>query len=125
MKMASPSTADVVAVTGTTGYAASVIPFAISLAAVTGDLSKTLTDIVRSGGDTDTAGAIVGSIYGVRLGDRGLAANLADGVKSMPMVRDIATRYADIVERRRNQRLHADAHTCRPPFGRPPSRVPG
>lgn len=102
LKTPSPTTADVIAVTGTTGYVASVVPFAISLAAASRDTSEALTDVVRSGGDTDTAGAIVGSIHGVRLGVRGLPEDLADGVKTISVVRDVAAKFADIVEGRQN-----------------------
>jgi len=102
-RMASPSTADVIALTGSTGYAASVIPFAISLAAADGNLPETLSEIVRAGGDTDTACAIAGAMYGARLGRVGLPERMVDAVKSMPLVRDVAAKYADLVE----SRLHS------------------
>lgn len=93
--------ADVAAITGTTGYAGSVVPFALALGAESTDFAGVLTEVIRAGGDTDTAGAIVGAILGARLGGSALPRDLGGRVESMPTVRAVAEEYAGLVMSRR------------------------
>lgn len=88
----------IVEVTGRSGYAASVVPFAIVLAAEATDLVHLLTTVIRAGGDTDTAGSIAGQIVGARLGVGAIPSGVADGVMCLSAVRQVAESFASFVE---------------------------
>ena len=97
VKQQPEATSAIAAITGTTGYAASVVPFAVALGAGSVELASVLTEVVRAGGDTDTAGAIVGSILGARLGGGALPRDLVERVDSIVTVRALAEKYATLV----------------------------
>ena len=49
-----------------------------------GDFEKTLTSVLDCGGDTDTAGAIVGALAGAVVGDEGIPRRWIDGIVDWP-----------------------------------------
>ncbi|MEZ4445211.1 MAG: ADP-ribosylglycohydrolase family protein [Polyangiaceae bacterium] len=88
----------IVAVTERSGRAASVVPFAIAVAADATDLGSLLTAIVQAGGDTDTTGSIAGQILGARVGVGALPIALVEGVVDIALVRRVADEFAAFVE---------------------------
>ncbi|MCA9556071.1 MAG: ADP-ribosylglycohydrolase family protein, partial [Myxococcales bacterium] len=88
----------IVAVTERSGRAASVVPFAIAVAADATDLGSLLTAIVQAGGDTDTTGSIAGQILGARVGVGALPIALVEGVVDIALVRRVAGEFAAFVE---------------------------
>jgi hypothetical protein len=51
--------------------------------------------VLRCGGDTDTAGAIVGALAGAAVGERGIPREWLEGLRDWPRGRPLLTRLAD------------------------------
>ncbi len=60
-----------------------------------GDYRASLLSVLRCGGDTDTAGAIVGALAGVVVGEGGIPREWLEGLWDWPRGRPLLTRLAD------------------------------
>ncbi len=70
---------------GVTGYVYHTVPVAAyAWFRHFGDFEKTLTSVLDCGGDTDTAGAIVGALAGAVVGDEGIPRRWIDGIVDWP-----------------------------------------
>ncbi len=77
---------------GNTGYVADTVPLALTAAVHLRDLgfSPMLCEIIRCGGDTDTAGSIFGQIAGAYLGTVGVPGDLVQRFEDRDLVMGIA-----------------------------------
>jgi ADP-ribosylglycohydrolase len=80
------------------------------------DFAKGLRDIVRAGGDTDTAGAIYGGIAGARAGKRGIPKDWLSNIIEWPRTIDWMERLAEAT---------ANSGHDQAGFGTPAYFVPG
>lgn len=70
---------------GIGGYALHTLPFALAAWHTHhGDLSATLEAVIRAGGDTDTVGAVAGSLAALSVGCAGIDAGRVDGIADWP-----------------------------------------
>jgi ADP-ribosylglycohydrolase len=86
---------------GVSGYIYDTVPVALYcwLHSPT-DFRRTMEDVIRLGGDVDTAGAIVGGLVGATVGARGIPAEWIEGLAEWPMsVHWMRSLAASIAER--------------------------
>lgn len=84
---------------GVTGYVYHTVPVALyAWARHFGDFESTVTTVLKSGGDTDTVGAIAGALAGAGVGEAGIPADWRTGIlewpRGLPVLREIADRLA-------------------------------
>ena len=87
---------------GVTGYIYHTVPVVVyAWFQQGGDFRATLTAVLDCGGDTDTAGAIIGALAGALGGEDGIPADWRAGVvdwpRSLPLLRTLADRLAAAV----------------------------
>lgn len=70
-----------------TGFVLHTVPVAVFLATTAPDFAAALEAAVRLGGDTDTVGAIVGALAGVRFGPDAIPGDWLDGLWDWPVDR--------------------------------------
>lgn len=85
---------------GVSGFVMQTVPIALHIwLSHTEDYARALEIVVRSGGDTDTVGAIVGGLIGARVGEAGIPPAWRHGLWEWPRSRHwletLATRLAD------------------------------
>ena len=75
------------------------------------DLAKAIVDVVECGGDTDTTGAIVGSIVGANINGKKAPQAWIDGIVDFPrdvnFIEKISTQLAEVVKRKKSQKALA------------------
>lgn len=72
---------------GVTGFVLHTVPVAVHVATTAPDFAAALETTVRLGGDTDTVGAIVGALAGVRFGPEAIPVDWLDGLWDWPVDR--------------------------------------
>jgi ADP-ribosylglycohydrolase len=81
---------------GSSGYVVETVPLALLAAfrSTSANFEAILGELVESGGDTDTIGAIAGQLAGARLGLSGLPAHLVDlpEIQAVPPLADVFAR---------------------------------
>jgi ADP-ribosylglycohydrolase len=85
---------------GISGYIYHTVPMALYCWLRSGgDFQRSVDDVIRLGGDTDTTGAIVGGLAGATAGARGIPSTWIDGLAEWPQtvrwMRSLADRLAE------------------------------
>jgi ADP-ribosyl-[dinitrogen reductase] hydrolase len=88
---------------GVTGYTYHTVPVVVQAwLRHPRDLRAALTSIIRCGGDTDTTGAILGSILGCAIGKQGLPTDWLDAIWEWPCgvkwMEQVGMRLAEVLE---------------------------
>src|SRR5581483_4261925 len=89
---------------GVTGYSLHVVPVAIyAWLRHAGDFRTALIAVIKCGGDTDTAGAILGALLGATMGTNAIPDEWRNGLSEWPRSTGFVFRLA---ERLRNQKYN-------------------
>jgi ADP-ribosylglycohydrolase len=84
---------------GATSYVCYSVPFVVGLlCAGPWEFEEGVLAAVNAGGDTDSNGAMVGTILGAAFGSRKLPKRFVDKVEEGEMIRDIASRLAKTIQ---------------------------
>lgn len=97
---------------GVSGYCYHTVPCVLQAWFRYGDdLEAALPCLIEAGGDTDTAGAILGAIIGARTGKDGIPDEWVDGIIDWPRT----TRWLERLGQATAISLDRDATSCKPP----------